>query len=141
MKNAESFLSAELLKKASLRGKEYAWPVYDIPVVIEAGRIAELLNIGGQLQFRLADGGVCECYWVDVDTYKTVSKDLPWGERVNLAAHTALKDFQTLKNTKDFIKEGKHGFPKYLDDRNAEQAMCFVWYLSTEEEEKSLSLK
>jgi len=136
MKNAESFLSAELLQKASLRGKEYAWPINDIPEVIEAGRKAGLLNIGGQLQFRVTDGGTCECYWIDVDTYKTVSEKLPWNERVNLAADAALRDFQTLKNTKDFIKEGKESFAKQLNGENIEEVMCFVWYLSTDAEEK-----
>ena len=140
MKNAESFLPLELLQKASLKGKEYAWPINDIPDVIEAARKASLLNIGGQLQFRLSDA-TCECYWVEVDTYKTVSTSLSWNEQVNLAAAVALKDFETLKTTTNFIEEGRKGFPNHLNNKNIEKTMCFVWYLSTKEEMQVLSSK
>lgn len=61
---------------------------------------------------------------------------------MDLTADAALKDFQTLKNTKDFIKEGKESFGKHLNGENIEKAKCFVWYFSTEAEEKeSLSAK
>ncbi len=55
---------------------------------------------------------------------------------MNLAADAALKDFQRLKNTNDFINEGKENFNEHLNDQNAKESICFVWYLSTEEEEK-----
>ena len=65
-------LPDEILKRASLRGKEYAWPLDDIPHVIRACEAADLVNVGGQLQFRIPDGGTCECHWVEVDTMKQV---------------------------------------------------------------------
>jgi hypothetical protein len=84
----------EVLQGASLAGNEYEWRVKDIPDVIEAARLSNLISIGGQLQFRLPDGGTCECYWVEVDTYKSVDKALPWQERVTRTAEVALRDFQ-----------------------------------------------
>jgi hypothetical protein len=74
---AEQHLPADILQRASLRGGEYAWLIKDVPSVIAAAKRANLVNIGGQLQFRIPDEGTCECYWVNVDTYRSVSKDLP----------------------------------------------------------------
>jgi hypothetical protein len=133
-------LPDELLSRASLHGGEYAWPLAEIPAVIEAARAANLLNIGGQLQFRLPDGGVCECYWVDVDTYLRVSKDQPWDERVEAAAADALSAFHQLQNEYNFLSEGQNGFAAHLDALKAtggdpQDAMCFVWYAVRAEEE------
>jgi len=54
---ANTLLAVDLLARASLRGNEYAWPIADIPMVIDAARAANLVSIVGQLQFRLPDGG------------------------------------------------------------------------------------
>lgn len=135
--SAEEKLPKNLLEKASLRGGEYAWPIAVIPEVIEVARKSNLLNIGGQLQFRIPNGGTCECYWIEVDTYKSVPENLSWAERVDLAAKVALEDFKTLRQSVDFIAEGRRGFATHIDkyietggDINV--AMCFVWYLSEE---------
>jgi hypothetical protein len=77
MHNSARALPPDLLARASLSGNEYAWPVNEIPSVIEAARAANLVSIGGELQFRLPDGGVCECYWVYVYPDKSVDKALP----------------------------------------------------------------
>jgi len=137
--SAELHLPEELLQKANLRGNEYAWPIDLIPEVITAAQKENLLNIGGQLQFRFPDGGICECYWVDVDTCKSVPSNILWKERVDLAAEYALREFQTLKNTYDFLKEGRENFAKHIDTNFARggvlnEAICFVWYVVTEEE-------
>ncbi len=126
-------LPAGLLSRASLRGGEYAWPLAEIPAVIEAARAANLLNVGGQLQFRLPDDAVCECYWVEVDTYRTVAKEQPWGTRVEAAASDALSAFNQLSDEYDFLAEGQKGFAEHLAalkaaGRDPEDAMCFVWY-------------
>jgi hypothetical protein len=132
-------LPREILDRASRRGKEYAWRVADIPAVIEAARNAGLVSIGGQLQFRLPDGGTCECYWVEVDTYKSVSKALPWSERVNQTADAALADFARLSSQYDFLEEGRRAFGAHLKEieergESPAEAMCFVWYLLDAEE-------
>jgi len=142
---AESRLPHDLLGRASLAGNEYAWRIADIPGVIEAARAANLANIGGQLQFRLPDGGICECYWVEVDTYKSVDTALPWNERVERTAEAASRDFVALQERVDFIAEGRNAFPSYLDKhladgRNLADLMCFVWDLLSEDEASAKGL-
>jgi hypothetical protein len=134
-------LPAELLSRASLRSGEYAWPLAEIPAVIEAVRTANLLNVGGQLQFRLPDVGTCECYWVEVDTYRTVSKEQSWEARVEAAAADALSAFNELPAEYDFLAEGQKGFADHFDALRAaghdpQDAMCFVWYAVGAEDEK-----
>jgi hypothetical protein len=123
--NCEKLLPESILKRAALRGNEYAWPIADIPEVIEAARDAGLISIGGQLQFRLPQGKIFERYWIEVDTYKSVSQELPWTERVTRTAEVALAQFEMLQSKYDFLEEGK----EYPAD-----AMCFVWYVLDEEE-------
>src|ERR1700737_4055929 len=139
MNSPERHLPKELLDRASLRGKEFAWRIADIPEVIEAARRAGLVNVGGQLQFRLPDGGTCECYWVEVDTHRSVSKELPWAERVIQTADVALADFIRLASKYNFLGEGGRVFSTHLKDveeqgGNPAEMMRFVWYvLDTEE--------
>lgn len=141
-KLAAKLLPADLLARASLRGSEFAWPVDAIPEVIEAARRANLVSLGGQLQFRLPGGGTCECYWVQVDTYQSVNKTLPWPERVTQTAQISALDFADLQRTVDFLAAGREGFARHLDKevaegRDPQSSMCFVWYLQTEQEAKT----
>ena len=132
----EDYLPAELIARASLAGTEYAWPVEMIPDVVEAARSASLINIGGQLQFRIPDVGTCECYWVEIDTYKSVPDDLSWSERVERTAEAAKSQYQQLRETFDFEAEGRTAFGEYLAVFEAKggsvhDTMCFVWYVKS----------
>jgi hypothetical protein len=138
---AERHLPRDILQRASLRGNEYAWALYDIPHVIEAARQAGLVNIGGQLQFRIPGGSTCECYWVEVDTYRSISKHLSWSERVERTAATALEEFERLPSKFDFLAEGRRGFAQHLDEferlgHDPAEAMCFVWYVLDQAEQE-----
>ena len=129
----ETLLPAEIVCRASLRGNEYAWPLDDIPLVIDAARQANLLNVGGQLQFRLP-AATCECYWVEVDTYRTIAKTLEWPERVRGSASAALEQFSKLFDEFDFVAEGLKAFPNHLGrliDQGYDwrKLACFVWYV------------
>jgi hypothetical protein len=129
---SEEKLPQEILNRATLRGKEYAWRPVDIPDVIEASRLLGLKSLGGQLQFRLPDGGTCECYWVDV-TVETPAM-ASWSEEVDAAAETALAAFEQLQSDYDFIDEGRKSFSEHLDafekaGGNLDDAICFVWYV------------
>jgi hypothetical protein len=139
MQIAEDHLPKQLLDRATLRGNELAWRLSDIPAVIEAARDAGLVNIGGQLQFRIPNTGTCECYWVEVDTYKSVPKTLPWAERVDRTADAALADFRRLPSQYDFLAEGRRAWHSYLreiEEQGGDPAdfMCFVWYFIEEPE-------
>jgi hypothetical protein len=136
MQFPEKLLPHDLLERATLRGNEYAWPPEDIPKVIEAAKKANLVNIGGQLQFRFPEGGTCECYWVQVDTYQTVPPNLPWAERVARTAEAALADLHELQSRCDFIAAGRTAFEEEFqkwegNGGDPAAAMCFVWYVTT----------
>ena len=136
MAAAEQELPIELRDRSSLRGGEYAWPINDIPDVIQAAQLANLSSVGGQLQFRLSDGGTCECYWVEVDRLEGLPPSLPWAERVSQTAERALAAFEDLRTRFDFIGEGRKAFSAHFDKYEAgggdiNQAMCFVWYLES----------
>jgi hypothetical protein len=131
----ESRLPAEILAKASVRGGEYAWRVEDIPAVIEAAREAGLVNVGGQLQFRGPDF-TAECYWVEVDTYKSVPSDLPFKVRVDRTAEAASAAFEIFRREVDLLAEGRNAFPDPLagyDDEAVRELMWFVWYVRSDE--------
>jgi len=134
----ETLLPEQLLKRATLRGNERAWPIGDIPEVIEAARQANLVSIGGQLQIRDPDGGTCECYWIEVDTFKSVSPDSAWPERVEQTASAALSQFHGLLARYDFIAECRRCFGKYLDEFEASgsklsDVICFVWHVEAQQ--------
>lgn len=142
MKHPERHLPTFLIERATLRGNEYAWRLADIPTVIEAAREANLISIGGQLQFRMPDVGTCECYWIEVDTYKDVSQDLAWSERVTSTSRSALSQFHRLIEEFDFIAEGRKAFAPHLltfeaQGGDLDDAVCFVWYVESEQEAAS----
>jgi hypothetical protein len=137
MVEVEELLPASIVRRATLRGKEYAWPLTDIPHVIDAAEAAGLASVGGQLQFRIPSRATCECYWVDVDTYRGLSRDLLWSEEVRVTAESARRQFSSLLAETDFVAEGRKGFAAPLSEFEAaggqvEDAMCFVWYLRAE---------
>jgi len=130
----ETFLPEYLRESGSVRGNEWAWPIGDIPAIIEAARLHHMVSVGGQLQFRFPDQGTCELYWIEVNTFQIVPRDLPWHERVEQTAAVALLQFQGLQERYDFLAEGQSSFGQYLDLFRASggdphDAMCFVWYV------------
>jgi len=69
---------------------------------------------------------------------------MPWHDRVNETADTALLDFENLKTKYNFLEEGRKAFGKYLDEAeelgaDIQELMCFVWYTNSEEEYNRLS--
>jgi hypothetical protein len=134
--SAEAKLPAEILVRATKSGKEFAWPIEDIPQVIEAARQENLLNLGGQLQFILPDG-ICELYWIEVDPLKKVPETLSWRDKVECSASEALAAFDTLRKERDFIAEGRKAFPDYLAKYEKaggilNDVMRFVWYVDAQ---------
>jgi hypothetical protein len=132
-------LPVDILARATLRGNEHAWQVTDIPIVIEAARAHNLINIGGQLQFRLTDDKICECYWVEVDTFREIDENSPWTEKVTQSANVASRQFGRLIQQYDFLAEGKSAFAEALGQfemsgGSVEAALCFVWYVMAMED-------
>lgn len=126
-------LPREILDRSTLRGNEYAWAIDDVPQVIKACEAADLVNVGGQLQFRLPDGETCECYWVEIDALKQVEPGLTWSRQVEQSAQIALRDFAELTRSSDFLAEGRKAFQsqfRMLEDAGGDPRdfLCFVWY-------------
>tara|TARA_R110002020_G_scaffold66473_3_gene174710 strand:- start:2096 stop:2329 length:234 start_codon:yes stop_codon:yes gene_type:complete len=71
-----AFLPQDLLDRGTVRGNEWAWPIAEIPSVIDACGRANMVNVGGQLQFRIPSGGTCELHWIEVDALKLVPPTL-----------------------------------------------------------------
>ena len=134
---AELRLPRHLIERASKDG-EFAWSIDDVPAVIEAARDANLASIGGQLQFRFP-GATCECYWVEVDTYKSVPSWASWQERVDRTAAVARAEFALLLRKFNFLAEGRNSFPEVFAEterrgQDPARAMWFVWYHQAEKE-------
>lgn len=129
---AERLLPEVLLSKASFKGNEYAWKIHDIPAVIEGAKSLNLVNLGGQLQFRFQDA-TCECYWVEVDVLKYKTLDhLSWTDKVLESSVIAKKEFDRVKKSYDFFVEGKGFWEDQKTDDEINEAMCFVWYLEAQ---------
>jgi hypothetical protein len=128
----ERQLPTEVLERASLRGNEHAWRIADIPLVIDAARRAGLINVGGQLQFRLPDGSTCECYWVQVDVFRDLTDSLPREELVAKTAAKALEQFLSISAQYDFLEEGRRSFKVIKEfegnGHDLREVMWFVWY-------------
>ncbi|MEM1036160.1 MAG: hypothetical protein AAGI14_05300 [Pseudomonadota bacterium] len=125
-RSAVEKLPDTLLNKATLRGNEYAWKLDDIPTVIKTARSIGLINLGGQLQFRIP-GATCEAYEIEV---RPNDKKCP----ENAAKQCHEQFIELLRNKAVFIEKAKDW--QSLRDYEADggdllQAMCFVWYLAT----------
>jgi hypothetical protein len=130
----ERHLPAELLKRASYDGRECAWRVADIPLVIEAARALNMVSIGGQLQFRFPNA-TCEVYSMEVQPFCQMAPRLSWNERVAESARFALRQFTDLLSRYDLVEEGRLMFPVVFrgeeqQGRNPRDGMWFVWYLN-----------
>ena len=128
----ETALPEALLRRASIDGG-YAWPVEDIPDVIIAACDANLVNLGGRLQFRLPTE-TCECQDVAIDVEWELDPRLPWADQVRQSAEIALREFAALQSRVDFVAEGHREFgdhlPKLLPEgRRLEDFIVFAWSL------------
>ena len=126
-------IPATVLRRADLRWNELAWHPEDIPAVIEAARLANLLNLGGDLQIRAPSGGTGEPIGVGVDTNR-VPGDLPWHPRVQEAARVALSDFHALREKLDFEAVARDAFPQLLQEvQDPSEAIFFTWFVLAEQ--------
>ena len=123
--DSEAHLPEVILRKATGRGNEYAWHPDDIPEVIETARQAGLVNLGGQLQFRLP-GATCEIYYIEVEKSGDITDP-------DEAAARTLAEFRAIYSPEKCFQEGRATFPAIRDFEEAggelDTVICFVWYL------------
>ena len=129
---AESRLPAEILKRATLRGNEYAWRRADLPMLFVAAESAEIANLGGQVQFRVPDG-TCELYWHSFN-----SSDRRPGESteswVSRSRQEAEASLLRVPSDAELVTEGLAQF-EFLREKAAEgldvkETLCFVCYFA-----------
>jgi hypothetical protein len=125
----EQTLPPPVLKKASLRGKEYAWPLAAVEEAVTAAAACGLANLGGQAQFRIPEG-TCELYWLSLDSRERLP-DEAWESYVTRTAAEVLAQFTALRQRTDFLQEALQ-WPA-LEQLHAQgvdlnQYLCFVLY-------------
>lgn len=129
----EQLLPKDILKNASLRGKEYAWHQSDVEATIRAAKQIKLATIGGQVQFRFSDG-TYELYWLEFDSTPKNDNET-WDEFVERSADECLNGFKNLCKAVDFISEGLQS--EYIQEKAKTEDigsyLCFVVYFDTEE--------
>jgi len=126
--NYDHRIPDDVLSKATLRGKEYAWPISAVEEAIEAARENGMANIGGEVQFRLPDK-IYELYWIGFDSDPQHEGET-WNAYVVRSAEEVLNRFRQLRSQTDFIKEGTEYY-KPLEQMHKEgvsldQYLCFV---------------
>ena len=129
----EELLPAPILAKATLCGKEYAWPLADVEQVIEAARSAGLATLGGQAQFRLPDG-ICEMYWREADASDRKPNE-SWSAFVCRSAGEVLARFKEKVANVDYLAEARRWpfLGKQLEQGVDVLAyLCFVLYFQAE---------
>ena len=130
----EQRLPESLQKAASVWGNEWGWHPDLVPTVVREAEKVGLLNLGGQLQFRLL-GRICECYWVNV--YPEFDDTMPWDLKIRRAATSTIQGFEDLSVKFDFIEEGRKAFPKLLKEYEQSggrltEVMFFILYFDDE---------
>lgn len=105
---AEQKLPDDLLKMATLRGKEYAWTPENVPHVIASSKELGLAVLGGQLQFRVPDG-TCELYWIDFEADDKQGSE-SWAQFVQRAAQQCQQRFSDTIEKHDLLREGLESF-------------------------------
>lgn len=130
-----SLLPSNVLQKASVRGREYAWHGNDIEEAINAGMLVGLANLGGQAQFHLPDNAIYDMYWHVFEGGERDPKE-PWHEYVIRSATEVLSAFHKLYTSNDFLKDAQDAgylFEKYnIAVEDALDYLCFEMSLVTE---------
>jgi hypothetical protein len=124
----EASLPLAVMDKASLRGREYAWSLADVPEVVAAAREAGIATLGGQIQFRLPNG-TCELYWRCADVGEQRTSE-PWVEYVARSADEVLAGVRQLPVT-ELITEGlqwREVAALHAAGADVAEYLCFVLY-------------
>jgi hypothetical protein len=97
-------LPSDVLEGATLRGNEHGWSVASFPVALERAESHGYACLGGQFQFRLADGATCEMYWLSADFRERLPGE-SWTDYSRRSCSEVKEDFQRLISQTDFRKE------------------------------------
>jgi hypothetical protein len=120
-------LPADVVEGATLRGNEYGWPVTSFRVALDRAEAHGYACLGGQFQFRLADGSTCEMYWLSADSKERLLGE-PWAEYSRRSCSEVKQNFERLISEKDFTTEASG----WSLPPGAAENLVFVAYFVTE---------
>jgi hypothetical protein len=128
-------LPADVIEKATIRGQEYAWPPSEFLEALHRAAEHGLGCVGGQFQFRIANGPTCEMYWIEIDTGGRRSSE-SWPDYVARSTKEAEQKFTMLMLETDFQKESGSwdlsAERKRDPSFNPLEHLCFVAYFENE---------
>lgn len=126
--DGELLLPDEILQKARVYGREYAWSADDIEPTIRAAASLGLANLGGEAQFRFPNNALYDMYWHVFGTEDRFPDEL-WDDYVNRSAEEILVAFRNLYAAEDFSKDAQeiaYLFEKY--DIAMEDALEYLYF-------------
>ena len=128
-------LPTDVIETATLRGQEYAWPPFAFLEALHRAAEHGLVCVGGQFQFRIADGPTCEMYWVEIDTDGRRASE-SWSNYVTRSTKEVEREFTKLMRETDFQKEaGSWDFKQETEKDPSFRPLdhlCFVAYFENE---------
>lgn len=127
-------ISQAVFEAAIHSGQELGWRVEQFPDVLKKAAAENLACIGGQFQWKFADG-TCEAYWLNADPSPRES-DESWLEFVARCEQQVLEGFSRLVSTIDFdVEADRFEFLKLKKRQGVSIAnhLIFVAYFSNEE--------
>ena len=96
-----------ILEGAALRGNEYGWAVFSFPNALTTAEAAGYACLGGQFQFRLDDGSICEMYWLEANSAERTAGET-WADYSRRSCAEVMRRFQHLMSGSDFGKEASN---------------------------------
>jgi hypothetical protein len=129
-----SELPSGMTSGATLRSNEYGWTISTFPNAIAIAEADGYACLGGQFQFRLADGSVCEMYWLSADSNERLEGE-PWKDYSHRSCTEVLEKFRHCLSQTDFRKEAAQ-WPLPIDTADD---LVFVAYFVTETDLAAIS--
>lgn len=120
---------------AELRGNEYGWSISSFPNALVSAEAHGHACLGGQFQFRLADGSTCDMYWLAADSKERAPGE-SWIEYCQRSCTEVLNGFKRLMSVADFKKEASNWTSVPIDPT---KDLVFVAYFVTEAELSELA--
>lgn len=97
-------LPSDVLEGAMLRGNEYGWSTISFPAALKRAEVHGFACLGGQFQFRLADGSTCEMYWLRADSKERLPGE-SWAVYSRRSCSEVNQKFHRLMAETNFSKE------------------------------------
>ena len=121
-------LPLDISQGATLRGSEYGWTLASFPDAIARASASNYACLGGQFQFRLDEGAICEMYWLKADSNARTAGET-WADYSRRSCSEVLSKFRHFVSTSDFVKEASNWPTLEFDPV---KTVVFVAYFVTE---------